>query len=212
MLEASGFTSITNIENVTGGTGADSLTGSLVANTLNGGADTISTGTNDNLADFIRFLAANEFGDTVNNFDATGTAAQIDRVQFGATRRTLFDDGNINGILAFVSGNDNNNGNTAVNLNGTVEALFLNGNNREGLTTGQLINAAQVAAEFNREFALTAANGEATLLVINDTNNNRAAVWEWDQANGGEMASNELTLIGVINANATVTTGSFGFF
>ncbi len=212
MLEASGFTSITNIENVTGGTGADSLTGSLVANTLNGGADTISTGTNDNLADFIRFLAANEFGDTVNNFDATGIAAQIDRVQFGATRRTLFDDGNINGILAFVSGNDNNNGNTAVNLNGTVEALFLNGNNREGLTTGQLINAAQVAAEFNREFALTAANGEATLLVINDTNNNSAAVWEWDQANGGEMAANELTLIGVINANATVTTGSFGFF
>jgi Ca2+-binding RTX toxin-like protein len=49
---ASGFTSITNIENVTGGAGNDTLTGNDLTNTLNGGAgnDTLTGGlSNDTL-------------------------------------------------------------------------------------------------------------------------------------------------------------------
>ena len=94
---ASGFTSIASILNVTGGSGGDNLTGNAGANTLIGGAgddtinggaggdtliggdgaDTINSGAaNDNVQDIFRFSATSEFGDTVTNFDATGTAAQ----------------------------------------------------------------------------------------------------------------------------------------
>ena len=54
------------------------------------------------------------------------------------------------------------------------------------MPVANLDSAAAVSTEFNAEFALTAANGEATLLVINDTNANSAAVWQWIQAGGGE--------------------------
>ena len=224
---ASGFTTITNIENVTGGSGADALTGSTAANVLNGGAggdiliggdgnDTIDTGAaNDDVPDFVRWAAAAELGDgdTVNNFDASGTAAQIDRIEFSGALNTLFDDGTVDDIVNFFTGNGANGGNIAVNL-AVIEALFLDGNNGEGVSSSgsnSLDNAGDVATEFNAEFNLTAANGESTLLVINDTNANSAAVWQWVQARGGEISSGELTLIGIVNANATITIGSFGF-
>jgi hypothetical protein len=225
---ASGFTTIASIENVTGGSGADTLTGSTAANALNGGDggdilvggdgnDTVNTGADDDdVPDRVRWSAVAEFGDgdTVNNFDTTGTAGQIDRVEFvSPALLALFDDGTAlpDGIVSWVTGDGTNNNNVAVNLDGTIEALFLDGANTEGVTNANLTSAATVAAEFNAEFALTAANGEATLLVINDTNGNSAALWRWVQAGGGEMAGSELTRIGMINANATVTTDSVGF-
>jgi hypothetical protein len=224
---ASGFTTITSIENVTGGSAADALTGSTGGNVLNGGdggdiliggdgSDTINTGVaNDDVPDFIRWSAAAELGDgdTVNNFDASGTAAQIDRIEFSGALNTQFDDGTVDDIVNFFTGNGANGGNTAVNL-ATVEALFLDGSNGEGVSSSgsnSLDNSGDVASEFNAEFSLTAANGESTLLVINDTNANSAAVWQWVQAGGGEISSGELTLIALINANATITVGSFGF-
>ncbi len=223
---ATGFSSIAGVENVIGGGGADILVGNASVNELNGGAggdtltggigaDEINTGvSNDNVIDLVRFSNTNEYGDTVTNFDSSGTAAQIDRAEFGGALNTLFDDGNNDDNFAFVAGDGANGGNTAVNLNGTVEALYLSGANGEGVTTGNLDSAGDVATEFNAEFALTANNGEATLLVINDTGagNNSFAVWQWIQAGGGEMAAAELTLIGVFTSNATVTTGSFDFF
>ena len=67
-----------------------------------------------------------------------------------------------------------------------------------------------MAGEFNAEFAITAASGEATLLVINDTNANNAAVWQYvEDGATAEIQATELTLIALINANATVNTGSF---
>ena len=238
---ATGLASLANTQNVTGTAQADTLTGSTLANILNGGAgadtingaagdDSINGGTggdtliggigsdiidtgaaDDNLVDLIRFSNAVEFGDTINNFDADGT---VDRVEFGGTLNTLFDNGTNDDNIQFVSGNGANGGNIAANM-GISEALFLDGNNGEGVTNANLGNAAAVATEFNEEFNLTAPNNQATLLVINDTNGNSAAVWRWVQADGDSdnaIDAAELTLIGVVNANATVTTASFDFF
>ncbi len=211
-------------DTVDGGDGVDTLRGEAGSDTLNGGAggdiliggagaDSINTGSqNDNIVDAIQFLAANEYDDTISNFDATGTALQKDRIQLGGALNALFDDGTNNDTIAFVSGDGANGGNTAVNLNGVNEALFLTGLNGEGVTTNQLGSAALVAAEFNAEFNITAANGETTLLVINDTNGNSASVWQWTQAGGGEIAAAELTRIAVINANGQVSADAFGLF
>jgi FtsP/CotA-like multicopper oxidase with cupredoxin domain/Ca2+-binding RTX toxin-like protein len=226
-----GIDTLVDIENLNGSPFADILTGNSARNVLNGGAggdvlaggggaDVINVGVaNDNVQDIVLFSEAGDFGvpgaqvfDTVNNFDATGTAAQIDRIVFVGALQTLFDNGTVDGNIAWFTGNGSNGGNTPVDL-AVFEALFLNGANGEGVSSANLTNAAAVAAEFNAEFNLTAANGEATLLVINDTNifGNSAAVWQWVQAGGGEMSAGELSLIAVIHANATVTRSSFGF-
>ncbi|MDM0026337.1 peroxidase family protein [Variovorax saccharolyticus] len=132
---ATGFTSITSILNITGGSGNDTLTGDAGANTLNGGAgnDTISGGagadiinggagadvliggdgadqintgaTNDNLQDVFRFSAASEFGDTVTGFDSNGTTATDDRIEFAGALNTAWDDGNSDDNFLFASGN-----------------------------------------------------------------------------------------------------------
>lgn len=232
---ASGFAAIANVENVTGNGGADTLTGNAQANTLTGGggadildggaggdvliggagADTINTGAlNDNVQDIVRFVAAADFGDTVLNFDANGADGVDDRIEFGAALSTAWDDGRANGNFLFASGN---NGAGTVNAhvgqnNADIEALFLSGNIvGEGVTTANLGNAAAVSAAFNAEFVITAANGEDALLVINDTDANSFSLWQWIQAGGGETSSGELTLIAIVTANATVTTGNFDF-
>ena len=64
------------------------------------------------------------------------------------------------------------------------------------MTTANLGNAALVAAAFNSEFVITAANGEDALLVVNDTNGSSFSLWQWIQAGGGEVSAAELTLIG----------------
>ena len=219
---ASGFTSIANTENVTGGAGADNLTGSAAANTINGGAggdvitggggaDVLNSGVaDDNVTDSFVFTAAGDFGDTVNAFDATGATAVTDKVLFSGALNTLFDDGTNNDIFQFVSGDGVNNNNVAVNLNGTIEALYLNGANNEGVQNGALATANTVAQEFNNEFAITAASSEATLLVINDTDANSFAVWQYIEAGTAEIQAAELTRIGTFNANATVQITDFG--
>ena len=63
--------------------------------------------------------------------------------------------------------------------NGDIEALVLDRRGGEGVTTANLGNAAAVSAAFNTEFAITAANGEDALLVINDTNGNSFSLWQW---------------------------------
>ena len=196
-----------------GGAGPDQLNGGTGADILIGGtgADILDLGADDNAQDSVRFAAANEGADTVNQFDLTGTAAQTDLVHFTGALGVTLDDVTANGVIQFGTGNAVNGGNTAVNLNTTFEALFLDGANGEGVTTANLGVAASIVTEFNAEFALTAANGETTLLVINDTNGNSAAVWQWTQANGGEIAAGELTLLGIFNANATMTTGALDF-
>jgi Ca2+-binding RTX toxin-like protein len=231
---ASGFSSVASILNATGGSAGDTLTGNAGANTLNGGAgndtlnggaggdiliggngaDTINSGAaNDNVQDIFRFTSTAEFGDTVSNFDANGADGVDDRVEFGGALNTAWDDGNNNDTFLFSSGNGAG-GTVNANVgqgNGDIEALLLTGANGEGVTTANLGNAALVAAAFNNEFVLSAANGEDALLVINDTNANSFGVWQWVQAGGGEMSAAELSLIGIFASNDTVTAGNFDF-
>ncbi len=204
------------VDRLTGGGGIDSLNGGSEGDILIGGAgaDTINTGAaNDNVRDYVRFTATNEFGDSVVNFDATGTSAQIDFVQFTSALNTAYDDGNNNNNFQFVSGNGAT-GTVAANVNQTnsgTEALLLSGVNGEGVALGSLGSASSVAAAFNTEFVITAANGEDALLVVNDTNANSFAIWQWIQAGGGETSAAELTLIGIFGANGTATGSSFDF-
>ncbi len=203
-------------DRLSGDAGADTINGGAGADYLTGGAggDTIDTGAaDDNLQDIILYTLAADFdpGDVINNFDATGATTEIDRVAFGGDLNTLFDDVTNDDIIAFVSGDGVDGGNTAVDLNTTAEALYLSGNNGEGVTNANLGSANAVRNEFNAEFALTAADGESTLLVINDTDGNSAAIWQFLQNGGGEINADELTLIGIVNANATVTVDNFAF-
>ncbi|MFO1171401.1 MAG: cadherin-like domain-containing protein [Hyphomicrobiaceae bacterium] len=210
---------------LSGGAGADRLTGGDGIDTLNGGADndifnagagadSVNTGAaNDNLRDSIRFSYAADFGDKVVNFDATGTSSQVDRVQFSLALNTALDDGREDDNFIFATGNGAS-GTVSAAVNQTtsgVEALLLTGANGEGVTTANLTSASAVAAAFNAEFVITASNGEDALLVVNDTNANSFAVWQWIQAGGGETSAAELTLVGLFTANGTVTSVNFDF-
>ena len=96
---------------------------------------------------------------------------------------------------------------------GATEALILDGANGEGVTNANLGSAAAVAAEFNAEFAITAAAGESTMLVINDTNGDSASVWQYlENGTTAEIQVGELTLIVTINANATIAANNFDLF
>jgi Ca2+-binding RTX toxin-like protein len=212
-----GTDTLVSIENLTGSAFADVLTGSAAATAANvlagaGGADQIQLNNgNDNVRDVVQFFSADEFGDIVFNFDVTGAAAQVDHVRFTGALNTLFDNATNNDTFQFNAANAaGNNSDQNVNL-GTIEALFLDGSANNGVANANLGSAAAIAAEFNAEFALTAANGEATLLVINDTNGNDFAVWQWVQAGGGEIVASELSLVGRFTANGAVGTGSFDF-
>lgn len=239
---SAGTDTLTGIENLTGSASADSLTGDSGSNAIAGGAgiddinggaggdvliggdggDTIDTGaSNDNVRDSIRFVAVGEYGDTVNNFDATGTGSQTDRIEFDGALNTAFDDGSTFfnfDTISFVSGNGTA---TTVNANinpnfgfaSNAEALLLTGASGEGVTNANLTSLSAVAAAFNAEFNITANNGADALLVINDTDGNSAAVYQWVQTAGGttEIDVAELTQIAIINANATVTANHFAF-
>ncbi len=196
-----------------GGTGIDTLNGGTGADILIGGdgADAIYTGAaDDSFVDLIQFSAASEYGDTISGFDVSGT---LDRIEFTGALNTLFDDGNNNDNFLFSTGNGSA-GTVSVTVgqaNGNAEALLLTGANSEGVTNANLTSAAAVAAAFNAEFNITAANGEDALLVINDTNANSASLWQWVQAGGGEISAAELTLIATVSANGTVVAGDFDF-
>jgi hypothetical protein len=163
--------------------------------------------------DIARYSVTGDFGDIFTNFDATGAVVQQDRIEFTGTLNTAYDDGNNNNDFLFATGNGLGAtvGVTVGQGNGDAEALILTGAAGEGVSTANLGNAALVSAAFNAEFVIAAANGEDALLVINDTDGNNFALWQWVQAGGGETAAGELTLIGTFTANATVTTGNFDF-
>ena len=131
----------------------------------------------------------------------------------GGALNTAYDDGNSNDNFSFASGNGaaGTVNATVGQGNGDIEALLLTGAGGEGVTNANLGNAALVSAAFNTEFDITAANGEDALLVINDTDANSFALWQWMQAGGGEISASELSLIATVNANATVNASSFDF-
>ncbi len=204
------------IDVLNGGAGDDQLSGGAGGDTLIGGdgTDSIDTGAaNDNLQDIIRFGATTEFGDLVFNFDATGTLAQADRVEFTGALNTAYDDKTLDDNFQFASDNDTDNDNQTANLTLTFEALFLDGLNSEGVSNADLDDATAVAAEFSAEFAITAGIGEDALLVINDTDGNSFALWQFVEDTGaaggaGEISAGELSLIGFFSGNGTVLTGN----
>lgn len=211
---ATGFSSLTGVENIVGTAHADFLSGGTGINILTGGggADTINMGTlAAEVTDHVRFGATADYGDTITNFDATGT---FDVVGFTGVLNTAFDDGNNNNDFLFAQGNGGA-GTVTVTVgqaDNQIEALMLTGVGGEGVQNLNLSNATLVAAAFNAEFNITASNGEDALLVVNDTNGNSASIWQWVQANGGELDAAELTYIGTINANDTVLTSHFDLF
>jgi hypothetical protein len=200
-------------DTLSGGSGNDAMNGGDGSDVFIGGAgaDTIYVGpSNDNIQDVVRFGSTSEFGDIVFRFDTTGTSTQIDKVRFTGTLNTAYDDISDNNVFTWVNGNGVNGGNTTANLNATAEALFLSGANGEGVANASLRSASAVAAEFNSEFNIVASAGRDAVLVVNDTNANSFAVWQYVE-NGitAEIQTNELTLIGLFNANAAVVTGNF---
>ncbi len=234
---ASGFALIAGIEQVTGGSAADTLIGDTAANRLDGGgaadilnggaggdtliggggADAIDTGGLDGLIrDIIRYSATGDYGDTVTNFDVTApTASQNDLVQFTGGLNTAFDDAGNDNNFTFASGNGAA-GSVSVTVgttSGNAEALILSGANSEGVAGANLNSASAVASAFNAEFTISAGTGQDAILVINDTDGNNFSVWQWVQLAGGgsEVDASELQLIGVFSANGTVTASSFDF-
>lgn len=165
---------------------------------------------NDNIADYLRFGATAEFGDIVTNFDVSRTN---DLVQFSGALRTAHDDGATDGAFMWSQGNKCvgiGSSNVTVGQGSTDrEGLLLRSG--DGLSTANLDSASAVAAAFSAEFNITAANGEDAVLVINNTSGNGFSVRLWVQAGGGEVSAAELTLIGVFQSNAAVTSSSFGF-
>ena len=100
---------------------------------------------------------------------------------------------------------------TVGQADGNREALLLTGVGTEGVTDALLRDAGAVCTAFNSEFNITAANGEDALLVVNATDSNNFALWQWIQASGGETAAGEVTLVGVFNGNGNVTSNGFDF-
>jgi Ca2+-binding RTX toxin-like protein len=224
-ITGSGSTSMTltgsaKADTITGGNSADTISGGAGNDTINGGtgadsiwggdgADTINTGAaDDNVQDRIHFTATSEYGDTITNFDATGSSSQVDLVRFTSALNTAFDDVTDNDSIAWVSGSNSAATGAAANL-ASAEALFLGGTSGEGVTGANLGNATSVAAAFNAEFTITG-SGDA-LLVINDTDGNKFAIWQYVEAGTSEIQAAELTLIGTFTANAAATSGHFAF-
>ena len=197
-------------DEICGGSGNDSINGGSGADTLIGGygADTINVGNGaDNDADIVRFERVLDFADTVSNFGIVK-----DVVQFGADLNVAYDDINNDDNFQFATGNGVNNDDITVNLDTTFEALLLSGIGGEGVSNGNLGNAAAVAAEFNGEFNITASMDQDALLVVNDTDSNSFALWQYVEAGGAEIQVAELSLIGIfstIGGNATTTNFDF---
>ena len=222
-----------NADTITGGSGMDTITGGAGADIVNGGAgtdklngeaggdsfiggtgsDIINVGVlNDDVQDRVQFFNTSEFGDTVSNFDSTGSTGVVDLVDFGGLLTTAFDDIPTDGNFAWITGNGSDGGNTDANLNTTVEALYLTGTNGEGVSNKDLTKATAVANEFNAEFNVTAGSGQDALLVVNATNSNNFALYSYlESGSGAEIQGTELTLIGVFNSNGDVVTGQFDF-
>ena len=95
-------------------------------------------------------------------------------------------------------------------LTSILSKRFISVAQTEGVANASLGSASLVAGEFNDEFAITSSNGQDALLVINDTDGNSFAVWQYVESTGGaEITAAELSLIGIFNANGAATTSEF---
>jgi hypothetical protein len=98
--------------------------------------------------------------------------------------------------------------NEAVNLD-QIEAPYL------ASGTDLATTSSSVLGLFNAQFAITASAGQATLLVVNDTTGNKAAVWQYVESGtlNNEIQTSELTLTAQINGtDATFLQTSLGLY
>jgi Ca2+-binding RTX toxin-like protein len=144
---ASGFSSIANIENVTGGNGNDVLTGDAGSNTLNagGGADRLNGGAgndalNGGTGDDIFVFEAGFGTDRITGFDANPAGGQdrmdlsalgITAANFGASVGISVTDVNADGVL-----------DTLISVaGGSIEALGVNGVGTNAITQADFLLA-----------------------------------------------------------------------
>ena len=222
-----------------GGIGTDTLYGGAGGDTLNGGggndhlyggkggdlfigasgADDLHLGTfADSFHDMVRFTAAADYGDQVFDFSSLGAVGLRDEVQFSGALNAMFDDinnGANNNTIQWAVGN-NGAGQVNANLVNAAEGLYLSGANGEGVANADLANASAVAAAFNLEFTVTSTAigngaGRDALLAVNDTDGNGFSVWQYVEAGGAGIQSNELQLIGQFHSNATAVLTQFVF-
>ncbi|NOT13936.1 MAG: heme peroxidase [Methylococcaceae bacterium] len=135
---ASGFSMISNIENVTGGDGNDELTGNLNANTLNGGAgnDLLNGGAGIDIlnggAGNDRFIAtilgddndSYSGGANIDTYDLSGTSAGASVTTVSATSLDIGTD-----TLATIENIIGSQGNDTITFNGGVNVIDAQGGN-----------------------------------------------------------------------------------
>ena len=195
-----------------GGDGNDHLIGGAGADVLIGGAgaDRIDVGTpTDNNRDIVRLTAEGDFGDEVFDFRSSGNAGLRDVLSLSAALNVSLDDVSNDNQIQFAAVNGPLP--QFVTLN-SVEGLYLNGTGGQGVTAASLANATQVANAFNTNFWVAASAGQDAVLVINDTDANDFAVWQFRES-GAQLGiqANELSLMARFHSNNTVAMGQFIF-
>lgn len=215
-----------NFENLRGGSGDDALTGDDDDNTIIGeagkdtiiggegadvliggdGADNITVGTaGDAFIDTVRYALDSDFGDTVLGFSTA--SGDKDRFEIEGALRIQFDD-DAGVSLGFFSTDGANGGTQSVDLT-TWEAVYLSGLNGEGVSHNDLANSTVVAAELNQEFNISGTAGNFLLVVVNSTNSDDFAVWQFKENGTAAVQSSELSLIGRFTSNGDVGTDQF---
>jgi Ca2+-binding RTX toxin-like protein len=203
---ASGFTSIANIENVTGGSGNDTLVGNASANTLNGGAgndDLTGTG-NDQLiggagndtyhavsGDTITEAAGGGIDTVITSSASFTLAANVENLIFTGLVSYNGTGNNLDNVLTGASGNDVlNGGNGNDQLIGGTGADTLNGGNGSDVITGGADNDRMTGGNNGDTFVFAAGFGSD---VITD----------FDANGTGTLADQDLLDISALGITAT---------
>jgi len=171
---------VSNIQNVTGGTGADYIVGSAVANTITGGAgaDTITGGAG---ADTFVMVAA-DVGDRITDF-----AVAADIIDWNTALLS------IDGLVTTPTGYQAAAAGTAIAATTTVFELT-------GVTTGG--TAANLVAALAATATNAAIDAADTLLFVNYLTAGGAQIWQFVDGDGANVDAAELTLVATLTGVA----------
>jgi hypothetical protein len=170
-------------DTIDSGTGSDNI--------YSFGSNTITTGTGN---DIVNYMSSSDFGDTITDFSATdkidynNSEGGLSYKAIDGTAGVVFESVATNGTIA--------NGTTVVELTGTTNAS----GNAAGLVTA--LGSAATNAGF--------ANGD-TLVIVSYNGSNKAHVFEFTDANNGNIDSGELSLITTLDSVGADTLTSVNF-